>query len=256
MRKIGLAALTCLELAPPDLVAVAAECGYDFVGLRLIPAAAGQILPPFELRELERRLADTGMKVLDVEVFRVSPEGNVKDYEPMLAMAARLGATDILVHGADPDQARLVDNFGRLCDLCARYGLNANLEPMPWVDVSTVVNAKRVIRSSGRKNAAHLPDPIHFYRADNSLEDLKDVPHRYLQFCDARRERPTEMQEMIRQARGDRLFPGEGGLDLREFLAALPAGLPMSLEIPHAGGFAPLERARRALQATRKLLGT
>jgi sugar phosphate isomerase/epimerase len=60
---------------------------------------------------------------------------------------------------------------------------------------------------------------------------------------------------MIRQARGDRLFPGEGGLDLRGLLAALPHDLPMSLEIPHAGGLEPRERARRALQATRKLLG-
>ena len=62
------------------------------------------------------------------------------------------------------------------------------------------------------------------------------------------------MQELIRQARGDRLFPGEGGLDLRGLLAALPHDLPMGLEIPHAGGLQPHERARRALQATRKLL--
>ena len=255
MRKIGLAALTCIELAPPDLVSVAAATGYDFVGLRLIPVAT-QTLPSFEMRELERRLTDTNVKVLDVEVFRLDPDTNVKAYEPMLATAGRLGATDILVHGADPEEARLVESFGRLCDLAARYKLNANLEPMPWVDVSTVAKAKRVLRAAARKNAAHLPDPIHFYRADNRLDELKDVPHRYLQFCDARKERPADLQELIRQARGDRLFPGEGGLDLRGLLAALPADLPISLEIPHAGGLAPTERARRAIEATKKLLST
>jgi sugar phosphate isomerase/epimerase len=119
-----------------------------------------------------------------------------------------------------------------------------------------VAKAKRVLKAAGRKNAAHLPDPIHFYRADNRLDELKDVPHRYLQFCDARKERPADPQELIRQARGDRLFPGEGGLDLRGLLRALPADLPMSLEIPHAGGLAPGERARRAIDATKKLLAT
>ena len=255
MRKIGLAALTCIELAPPDLVSVAAATGYDFVGLRLIPVAT-QTLPAFEMRELERRMADTGMKVLDVEVFRIDPDSNVQAYESMLATAQRLGATDILVHGADPEEARLVEKFGRLCDLAARYELNANLEPMPWVDVSTVARAKRVLKAAGRKNAAHLPDPIHFYRAENRLDELKDAPHRYLQFCDARKERPGDLQELIRQARGDRLFPGEGGLDLRGLLRALPADLPMSLEIPHAGGLPPQERAKRALHATRRFLET
>jgi len=255
MRTIGLAALTCIELAPPDLVSVAAATGYDFVGLRLIPVGT-QVLPTFEMRELEQRMADTGMKVLDVEVFRIDPDSNVPAYESMLATAQRLGATDILVHGADAEEARLVENFGRLCDLAARYRLNANLEPMPWVDVSTVAKAKRVLKAAGKKNAAHLPDPIHFYRAENKLADLEDVPHRYLQFCDARKERPTELQELIRQARGDRLFPGEGGLDLRALLGALPADLPMSLEIPHAGGLAPSERARRAIDATKRLLAT
>ena len=252
MRKIGLAALTCIELAPPDLVSVAAATGYDFVGLRLIPVA-NQVLPAFEMRELERRLTDTNVKVLDVEVFRLDPDTNVKAYEPMLATAGRLGATDILVHGADPEEARLVESFGRLCDLAARYKLNANLEPMPWVDVSTVAKAARVVRFP---NSAVLVDPIHFYRADNRLEDLEGLPYRYLQFCDARKERPNDLQELIRQARGDRLFPGEGGLDLRGLLAALPRDLPMSLEIPHAGGLAPQERARRAIEATKKLLST
>lgn len=250
MRKIGLAALTCIELAPPELVSVAADTGYDFVGLRLIPVAT-QTLPSFEMRELERRLADTGMKVLDVEVFRIDPDSNVRAYEPMLATAQRLGATDILVHGADPEEARLVENFGRLCDLAARHKLNANLEPMPWVDVSTVAKAARVVRLP---NSAVLVDPIHFYRADNRIEDLKGLKYRYLQFCDARKERPTDPQELIRQARGDRLFPGEGGLDLRGLLRALPADLPISLEIPHAGGLAPGERARRAIEATKSLL--
>jgi sugar phosphate isomerase/epimerase len=253
VRPIGLAALTCLELAPPDLVSAALAAGYDAVGFRLI-SVAGQTLPAFDLRELESRLEDTDLAVLDVEVFRLAPQTRIADFESVLATAARLRASDILVHGADANESRLIQSFGALCDLAQRYGLSANIEPMPWVEISTVATAKRIIDGAGRKNAAVLVDPIHFYRAENSLDDLEGVAKRYLQFCDARRERPADMQELIRQARGDRLFPGEGGLDLRGLLAALPDDLPMSLEIPHAGGLEPFERARQALKATRLFL--
>jgi hypothetical protein len=37
VRSFSLAALTALELAPPGLVEVAAACGYDRVGIRLLP---------------------------------------------------------------------------------------------------------------------------------------------------------------------------------------------------------------------------
>jgi len=252
-RSLGLAALTVRELQPHEQVSVAAETGYDFVGLRLIPVA-DQVLPPFDEREIERRLADTGIRVLDVEVFRLEPETRVPEFEPVLAAAARLRASEILVHGADSDESRLVETFSRLCELASRYGLHVNLEPMPWVEVSTVAKARRILEKVSLKNCALLVDAIHFFRADNRFDELQNVSLRYMQFCDAHPGRPADMQEMIRQARGDRLFPGEGGLDLRGLMNALPPDLPISLEIPLAQPMPPNERARRALQATRAFL--
>jgi hypothetical protein len=49
-------------------------------------------------------------------------------------------------------------------------------------------------------------------------------------------------------------MPGEGGLDLVGLVRALPAGLPLSVEIPYAKPMPALERARRAREATLKLL--
>jgi sugar phosphate isomerase/epimerase len=252
-RAIGLAALTVLELAPPEQVAVAAQAGYTHVGLRLIPVA-GQTLRSFDPRELEQRLADTGIRVLDLEVFRLAPETRVADFEPVIAAGARLGASELLVHGADADEARLAASFAQLCDLAGGYGLNANLEPMPWVEISTVARAKRLLSAAARSNAALLVDPIHFFRADNRIDELEGVRANYIQLCDAPAKRPADMQEVLRQARADRLFPGEGELDLRGLITALPAGLPISLEVPCARPMGPLERARRALAATNRLL--
>jgi sugar phosphate isomerase/epimerase len=242
-----------LELPHDEQVSVAAQAGYDCVGLRLVPVAGQPFQHALDVPAIERRLADTGVRVLDVEVFRLQADTKVADFAPALAIAARLGATELLVHGADADEWRLIDRFGALCDLAARYGLAANLEPMPWVDVSNIAKARRVLEGAGRANGALLVDAIHFFRAGDRFDDIPNRLH-YAQFCDARPERPTEMQELIRQARSDRLFPGEGGLDLAGLLRALPAELPLSLEIPYAKPLPALERARRALAATKAVL--
>jgi len=256
-RPIGLAALTVLELPHHEQVSVAAQAGYDCVGLRLVPVAGQRYEYPLDLPEVERRLADTGLRVFDVEVFRLEPETRVGDWQAVLELSARLKATQLLVHGADPDEARLTDSFGRLCDLAGRYGLAANLEPMPWVDVSSVAKALRILRGASRANGGLLVDAIHFFRAGDSLSALAEAPREYLryaQFCDARAERPSDTQEIIRQARSDRLFPGDGGLDLVGLLRTLPAALPLSLEVPYGKPMPALERAKRALEATRRVL--
>ena len=257
-RGIGLAALTVLELPPHEQVSVAAQAGYSHVGLRLIPVAGQPFHHVLDVDKVEKRLADTGVRVLDVEVFRLAPETRIDEFESTMAAAARLRATELLVHGADPDATRLTETFARLCDLAASYGLSANLEPMPWVDVSNLAKAQRVLDAAGRNNSGLLVDAIHFYRAGDSLQALAKLPRkllRYMQLCDARPERPSDMQEIIRQARSDRLFPGEGGLDLNGLLRALPAGIPISLEVPVSKKMEPLERARRALAATNAILG-
>ncbi|HYY60183.1 MAG TPA: sugar phosphate isomerase/epimerase [Burkholderiales bacterium] len=256
-RALGLAALTVLELPHHEQVSVAAQAGYTHVGLRLVPVAGQPYEYPVDMAAIKARLADTGVRVLDVEVFRLTGETKVADFEPALAAAAELGARHLLVHGADANETRLAETYGRLCDLAARYRLVANLEPMPWVDVSSVAKALRVLHGARRANSGLLIDAIHFFRAGDRVEDLTSAPREllhYAQFCDARRERPADMQELIRQARADRLMPGEGGLDLARLVRALPAELPLSLEIPYAKPMPALERARRAREATLRLL--
>ena len=253
-RNVALAALTVLELPHPEVVSVAAQAGYSHVGLRLVPLAGQPYLHPLDEKAVARRLADTGIGVLDVEVFRLEAGTKVADYEKALAVSARLGASQILVHGADESEARLVDSFGRLCDLAAKYRLGVNLEPMPWVAISSVAKARRIIDGARRANGALLADAIHFFRAENRLDELRGVPMNYLQFCDARGERPADMQEMIRQARFDRLPPGEGGLDLQGLLSCVSKDLPLSLEVPMTRSLPPLERAKLVYDATLKLL--
>ena len=72
-RAIGLAALTVLELPHEEQVSVAAQAGYSHVGLRLVPVAGQPYNHPFDVVQVEKRLADTGVSVLDVECMAPIP---------------------------------------------------------------------------------------------------------------------------------------------------------------------------------------
>jgi len=264
-HPIGLAALTVLELAPPDMVSCARDAGFDCVGLRLIPATAEEVQHPMVgdtllVRETERRLQETGMRVLDVEIFRLRPDTKVADYEAALATGARFGATQALVAGNDPDESRLTASFAAFCDVAQRYGIGANLEPMPWTDCQNFAKGVRIVSAAARANGGVLVDPIHFDRGGSTANAIPGVSRslfRYAQLCDAPAERPTNVEGLLYQARAERLMPGDGGLDLEGILRALPPDLPLSLEIPMetlARTVPAVERTKRMLAKTRRLL--
>ena len=267
MHRIGLAPLTALELAPPDLVTCAVEAGFDFVGLRLIPATAEEVQHPMVgdtglVRETARRVAEARIPVLDVEIFRLKPETDVAGYRAALETAARFGAREALVAGNDPDEARLIDRFGRFCDLAREYGIGANLEPMPWTDVRSFAQGVRVVEAAARANGGVLIDPIHFDRGGSRASEIRAVsPSRlhYLQFCDAPAGRPADTATLLFQARAARLMPGDGGLDLQGIARAVPPQIPISLEIPMdalASNTPALERTRQMLAKTKRLLAS
>src|SRR5262249_14551799 len=169
-RPIGLAALTVLELTPPQMVSAAADAGYQCVGIRLIPATPDEVKHDIVgdtplARETAARLAGTGVRALDIEIFRLKPETNVAEYRAALETGARFGASQALVAANDPDEARLTATFAAFCDLAAQYGIGANLEPMPWTDCRDLVQGTRIVANAARPNGGVLIDPIHFDRA-------------------------------------------------------------------------------------------
>ncbi|MHC6225060.1 sugar phosphate isomerase/epimerase family protein [Pseudomonas sp. X10] len=265
-RVFSLAALTVLELSPPEMIDVAARTGYSHVGLRLVPATAEEHHFPLVAdaglrRQTLARLRDSGIRVLDIEILRLKPDTCVSDFEPILAVGAEFGASEVLVAGNDPDEARQTERFAELCDLAAAYGLHPSLEFMPWTDARDLSQALRIVDNAGRANGAVLVDAFHFDRSASRLEDLARVgPERlrYAQLCDVAGPRPQDMAEILRQARNERRFPGEGDCDLRGLLHTLPPAIALSLEIPTRHlleqGVDAETRARLALDKARTLL--
>ncbi|WP_433768136.1 sugar phosphate isomerase/epimerase family protein [Pseudomonas putida] len=266
-RLIGLAPLSHLELTPVAMIECAALTGFDCVGLRLIPATPDE--PRHDsvgdtplIREVARRLRDTGVQVSDIELFRLQPTTQLDGFRAALETGALLGARNAVVSGQVDDFSQMVDLFAGFCELAAQFDITANLEPTPWAAVDNLAASVRLIEAAGFANTGILVDPIHFDRAGDSVEALAGLPPQYfrlMQLCDAPAERPGRLETLLYQARNERLMPGDGGLDLSGLLRAMPAGIPLSLEVPmrHLSREIPaVERARRMLEKTRALLAS
>lgn len=263
----SLAHLTALGLAPPELVDAAAHAGYRYVGLRLNRVTPEDPLyalqsDPALMRETRARLGVTGVEVLDIELARLGPQNEPEEYLPMLEAGAALGARHVITQLPDPDSGRKVARFARLCEIAAPLGLTAELEFPSWTETGNLAEAARVLREARQPNAGMLVDLLHFARSDSSIAELGRLPREWFRFahvCDAPREIPATREGLIRTARMERLFPGEGGIDVHGILGALPAGIPYTLEIPRVTLSALVgerECARLALRAARMCLDT
>jgi sugar phosphate isomerase/epimerase len=261
----SLAALTALELAPPGLIDVAAACGYDHVGIRLLPATPGGTAYPLmedeaSLRETIARLDATGVTIADLEVAAFRPETEIAEFSAFFETGARLGARHILVAAYDPVLDRFADRFARFCEAAAPYGLTADLEFMPWTSVPDLETAGRIVEKAGKANAGVLVDALHFDRSGSLIGDIAAIPvgrFHYWQLCDGPAERPATSEEMMRAARTERMFPGEGGIDLASLTRAMPADIAVSIEVPTVELARTMDAgasARRALSAAKRVM--
>jgi sugar phosphate isomerase/epimerase/4-hydroxyphenylpyruvate dioxygenase-like putative hemolysin len=261
-HDFSLAHLTALSLSPPELVDAAAEAGYRYVGLRMTRVTPQEphyplATDPALLRATKVHLAATGVEVLDIELARLSPAENPDDFQRLLEAGAELGARHVITQLPDPDHHRKTDRFARLCELARPLGLTIDLEFPSWTETPDLHTAVRVLRDAGQPNAGILVDLLHFARSGSSIAELRQLPREWFHFahvCDAPPGVPATNEELIHTARFERLFPGEGGIDIPGILGALPAGIPYALEIPRATLVAQVggkEHARLAIAAAR-----
>ena len=262
-RQFSLAYLTVFGCPPPEMTYVAGRAGYDFVSLRPIyMGLAGE--PNFDLsanpqllRQTKAALASTGLRVHDVELARVADGTDPKKYLPELEVGAELGAKHVISSIWTNDRVFAAECFDQLCDIAKPLGLTINLEFVTFASVKTLREAVDVLKASRRTNCGLLVDMLHFSRSRVPLADLDEVPRNWFHFvhlCDAPAAIPTTTEELTRQAREERLYPGEGAIDIGGILKRMPP-VTYSIEAPHLArtkemGFT--EHAFRCLEAGKK----
>ncbi|MFT8420027.1 MAG: sugar phosphate isomerase/epimerase [Gluconacetobacter sp.] len=240
-RPISLAWLTTAPMNPVEMLPLARRIGYTGVGLRALPAAPGETLPPLltdpsfrrQIRDLARQEA---IRVTDMEIVRIADSFRAADIEPFLDLCADLSVPHILVAGDDADLSRLASSFADLCALAAPRGISPALEFMPWTAVRDARTALSVVTTAAADNGTIIVDTLHVARSGTTTDDLRNIPRdrlAYVQICDAPADIPATREGLIHTARQARLLPGDGGIDLTAILASLPPDLPVSVEIPN-----------------------
>ncbi len=249
-RELALEHLTLLDVAPPDLVSLAAAAGFDAVSLRVSPATDGEQPWPVSpgsrmLADTLRRLDGTGLRVLGAEAIRLDTGRG--GWEPVLATAAQLDARYLNAISEDRSLTRLADRFAELTQLALPYGVRPVIEFMSYKPVHTLAAALDIAALSAGGRV--LVDALHVQRCGVSLADLAGADPAllgYLQLCDAPREPPAGLPapgtlprgqpaaggDLALEARTRRLLPGQGELPLAALIGALPADIPVGVEAP------------------------
>lgn len=238
-RPLSLAHLTVLDLAPPQMLQVAAECGYDSVGLRLLavtPTTPGYSLmtDPVMLRETKTVLANEDCRVLDIEFVRVTPDLQVGELESMFAVGAEVGAKHVITAPYDPDLNSLSQTLGAISELSQQYNISTVLEFFPWTNVPDLKTGLDVVQNAGDQ-VQLLVDSLHFNRSGSSLELLETVDAKRLPFmhlCDAPVFESYDQEQLLFAGREERLPPGVGDIPLGDIIRRMPDHAPLALEIP------------------------
>jgi sugar phosphate isomerase/epimerase len=238
--EFSLAHLTVLGATPLEQIDLAARAGYDYASIRTTPVAPGEHVAPLAgdeamIRKVSSRVADTGVKILDVELARLGPDAEPDDYLGFLEAAAAIGTRHVIGQLPDPDRNRAIDHFGGLCDLARDFGLTLDLEFPSWMEVGNLTTAIEIVAAVDRPNAGILVDALHFFRSGSSPDELAPLPREwfhFVQLCDAPAAIPPTVEGVIHTARAKRSLPGYGQLPLHDLVEQLPA-VPYSLEVPN-----------------------
>ena len=238
---------TIRPTAIQDKIRIAAAAGYGAVELW------NDDLTGFErtggrLAEIRDMVEDAGLLVPDVvhlsgwmEADEAVYKGEVLgEARRKMEQGAAVGAPRIIVgpaHGTT-DLARAADRYLDLMALGQEIGCLPALEFLGFVtQVKDVDTLMQIVQRANHPDTTVVLDAFHIYRGGGRDEDILKVPGEqiaifHIDDAPAAEDRPLETF-----TDGDRVYPGEGILDLRGMLQKLKAqgfSGPVSLELFNA----------------------
>jgi sugar phosphate isomerase/epimerase len=260
-NEFSLVYLTTPGCSPPEMIHMAARAGFDYVSLRIIPmglATEPRLALASDkdlLAQTRRALNDTGVRLHDVENARILDGVRIADYEPSLELAAELGARHVLTNVWTSDRVLATEALAELGERADRFGLGVIVEFVTWASVATLQEAAELVHAAGSPNAGVIVDCLHFNRSQCSLDDLerhRDLL-RFVHLCDAPAEIPATKEALLHAGRAERLYPGDGGIDLAAIVRRLPP-MVYGIEAPNlalAAEIGNAEHVFRCLEKTR-----
>lgn len=265
----SLAHLTLIGCTAPELIYIAARAGYDSVSPRFIPMKVpGEFkqspIDQGQVRATKTALQTTGLKVLDVEIARITEDCDPRSFEPALELGGELGAKRMIMSAWTNDRNDrnfLVDCYSETCDIANQYGITVDLEFPTFSRLRTLDEALDIVRAADRTNSGILVDTLYLHLSRVDIGELLHVPSdlfHFLHISDCLPGIADTREGMIQLARDARLYPGEGWIDFKGIIERMPP-VDYSIELPNQSRLAELgfeEHARRCLQHAKRTFGS
>jgi len=168
-------AFNCIgEVSLDERVAAAKAAGFVEIGLSCRWMKLW--LQDHDIAELDELLAESGMRVGELEALRVlkAEPDPLEDVAAMLAERYHprrlqvVGDYEGTIEDAAQRLARVADRFGQ-------WGLDIVLEPLPFTNVTTPAIGADIVKATGRSNVGLCLDIWHVYRAGLDFSCLDGV---------------------------------------------------------------------------------
>jgi len=251
-----------------DKIRIAGETGYSAIELwhdDIDTHLAGG----GKLTDITKALSDHGLSVPTSIYLKGWFDTTGPDHARALEEAKRrmhqaveVGAIHIISGppGGMADHDLGARNYRELLELGLAIGVKPAMEYLGFVDdINTIEAAAEIVEKAGHPQGTVIHDPFHIFRGGGSFESLPKVPAEKIAIChfnDAPAQPPR-----IQQHDKDRVYPGDGHLDLRKMvrlLKQLGYNRWLSLELfrPDLWAQNPAEVARTGLAKMRAVVET
>ena len=261
LRHFSLARLHPID----DRVRLAAANGFAGIGLWIehYRQLEAEGFAPGGLREL---LDEHGVGLAEIDVVPgLGADGSGGERaaameEVVWRMADEFGCRYLQTIGpAGDDRAAAAAAFGALCDRAADHGLTVGIEFLPFTDIVSATDARRIVEDAGRDNGGICVDIWHHERGARDLDAIAALPSelvRAIQMSDG--PLVADEADYYTDCLSNRRAPGDGEFDVAGFVAAVRAtgtDAPWSLEVCSASGWAdPANHVARIAEGMRGAL--
>lgn len=237
-HKLALEPLTFADLAGRALLELAHAAGFEYASLNLLLMRSGAYDPLVSDSGLRREtvawLRETGLGVQTVEVFNLTPDSDPRTYGPVIEAAQELGAhTATCVLFENSDKAGAAVKFRELCRMAEGTRIRVNLEFFKACkSITTLQDALDFLDLAGCPEAGLVIDTLHVMRTAGSFDILDSLDPALVgsaQINDGPLDYPGDK---LFEAGADRLVPGEGAFNLRQFVGWLPRDIALGVEVP------------------------
>jgi sugar phosphate isomerase/epimerase len=203
-----------------EVIRLTADAGFDAIGLDLPAVEASS-----SIDGVAAALREAGLPCSDVLVLIAGTGDDLPATARSLGrLAAATGAPACIAAIAAPvPWAELVASLGECASILADHGCRLAVEFTPYSALPTLGEAKALCEAVGWERCGLVLDPIHFFRSGAPWAELATVTADQIavvQWDDVAAAAPASLVE---ESRHGRLQPGEGGLDLARFAAAIGA---------------------------------